>query len=41
LARVTRLSWDRLNLATGMDVIAQVKAVSFAPSPTGHANGES
>jgi molybdate transport system ATP-binding protein len=31
LARVTRLSWDQLGLATGMHVFAQVKGV--APTP--------
>lgn len=39
LARVTRLSWERLQFAPGMDVFAQVKAVSFAPRRTGRANG--
>jgi molybdate transport system ATP-binding protein len=39
LARVTRLSWERLEFAPGMDVFAQIKAVTFAPGRTGPANG--
>jgi len=35
LARVTRRSWDLLDLQTGMSVFAQVKAVAFAPGRTG------
>ena len=31
LARVTRRSWDQLQLATGQQVIAQVKGVALAP----------
>ena len=31
LARVTRRSWDHLQLATGQQVIAQVKGVALAP----------
>ncbi|QGM44686.1 molybdenum ABC transporter ATP-binding protein [Methylocystis heyeri] len=39
LARVTRLSWERLEFAPRMDVFAQIKAVTFAPGRTGSANG--
>jgi molybdate transport system ATP-binding protein len=31
LSRLTRKSWDALNLAEGMNVHAQVKAVALAP----------
>jgi molybdate transport system ATP-binding protein len=31
LARVTRRSWDQLQLAVGLDVFAQVKGVALAP----------
>jgi molybdate transport system ATP-binding protein len=31
LARVTRRSWDRLGLAEGMNVYAQIKSVALAP----------
>jgi molybdate transport system ATP-binding protein len=31
LARVTRRSWDLLELAEGLDVYAQIKAVALAP----------
>jgi molybdate transport system ATP-binding protein len=33
LARVTRRSWERLGLAAGMRVYAQIKSVALAPSP--------
>ena len=35
LARVTRKSWDRLALAVGREVHAQVKAVALARAPDG------
>ncbi|MGA8170559.1 MAG: molybdenum ABC transporter ATP-binding protein [Methylocystis sp.] len=38
LARVTRRSWDLLELRTGMNVLAQVKAVGFAPGRTASAH---
>jgi molybdate transport system ATP-binding protein len=31
LARLTRRSWDQLQLAAGMSVIAQVKGVALTP----------
>jgi molybdate transport system ATP-binding protein len=31
LARVTRKSWDHLQLSEGLDVVAQVKGVALAP----------
>jgi molybdate transport system ATP-binding protein len=37
LARVTRRSWERLELREGMDVYAQVKAVALAPGQKGSA----
>ncbi len=39
LARITRRSWDLLGLRRGMNVHAQIKAVSFAPLRTGLARG--
>ena len=39
LARITRRSWDLLGLRQGMNVHAQIKAVSFAPLRTGLARG--
>lgn len=33
LSRVTRQSWEKLGLAEGMTVYAQVKSVALAPSP--------
>jgi molybdate transport system ATP-binding protein len=37
LARVTRKSWDHLQLREGIDVVAQVKGVALAPGRIDHA----
>jgi molybdate transport system ATP-binding protein len=40
LARVTRRSWDQLQLSEGIEVFAQVKGVALAPGREAANNGD-